>query len=229
MAKASGMYVILDWHSIGNLVTEQFQHERYNTTKEETFEFWEIMAKRYGKNPTVAFFEFFNEPTTIGGKLGELPWKEWKNTMEELVMIVRENNAEAIPLIAGFDWAYELHNVLDDPVAADGIAYVSHPYPMKRKKPWESAWEADWGHVADRYPVILTEVGFCTEEERGAHMPVIDDGTYVKAITDYAEKKNVSLVIWIFDNLWSPRMLSDWNFTPTFSGQLWKDYLAEND
>lgn len=229
MAEKSNMYVILDWHSIGNLETAQYQHERYYTTKEETFEFWEIMAKRYGSNPTVAFFEFFNEPTTIRGELGQLTWQQWKSINEELIDLVRKHDAEAIPLIAGFDWAYELHNVMEHPIDAEDVAYVSHPYPMKRKKPWESAWESDWGHVSDKYPVILTEVGFCTEEEKGAHVPVIDDGTYVKAITDYADSKGVSLVIWVFDDLWSPSLIKDWDFTPSISGQVWKDYLSASD
>ena len=228
MAEKSNMHVILDWHSIGNLETGQFQHERYFTSKEETFEFWKLMAIRYGSNPTVSFFEFFNEPTTINGKLGELSWSQWKKTNEDLIDLIRKHEAKAIPLVAGFDWAYELTNVLEDPIEAESIAYVSHPYPMKREKPWEEAWESDWGHVADAYPVILTEVGFCHEDEHGAHIPVIDDGKYVKAITDYADKKNLSFVIWIFDNRWSPRLLLDWDFTPSKSGQMWKNYLQEN-
>ena len=33
-----GMYVIIDWHSIGNLWMELFQDPMYNTTKTETYE-----------------------------------------------------------------------------------------------------------------------------------------------------------------------------------------------
>jgi len=35
-----GMYIIIDWHSIGNLKMELFQDPMYNTTQKETYEFW---------------------------------------------------------------------------------------------------------------------------------------------------------------------------------------------
>ena len=38
-AKELGMYVIIDWHSIGNLRTEMYQDDMYETTQKETFEF----------------------------------------------------------------------------------------------------------------------------------------------------------------------------------------------
>ena len=91
--------------------------------------------------------------------------------------------------MAGFNWAYDLTPVAKEPVNADGIAYVSHPYPMKREKPWEPKWTADWGFVAEKYPVILTEIGFCGADEKGAHVPVISDESYGDAITKYCAEK----------------------------------------
>jgi len=228
MAQKAGLYVVLDWHSIGNLRTEIYQREGYITTKAETFNFWRDMAERYGDNSTVAFFELFNEPTTASGKFGEISWLEWKSIMEELIKMIRANGAKNIPLVAGFNWAYELANVADQPIEAEGIGYVSHPYPQKRKKPWEPQWEKDWGYVSAKYPVILTEIGFCAAGERGAHIPVIDDGAYPKAITDYAESKGMSYVVWVFDTRWSPMLIEDWDFTPTKAGAVWKKILQKN-
>lgn len=228
MAKNAGLYVVLDWHSIGNLRTEIFQREGYVTTMSETFNFWRDMAVRYGDNPTVAFFELFNEPTTASGKFGKISWQQWKSIMEELIDMIRANGAKNIPLVAGFNWAYELSSVADNPVQADGIGYVSHPYPQKRKKPWEPQWEKDWGYVANKYPVILTEIGFCEEGERGAHIPVIDDGSYPKAILDYSAEKGISYVVWVFDPRWSPMLIEDWSFAPTKAGKVWKDLMKKN-
>ena len=59
------MYVILDWHTIGNLETEVFQDPMYETTKQETYEFWRTMARHYAGHNTVAFYELFNEPTHL--------------------------------------------------------------------------------------------------------------------------------------------------------------------
>lgn len=227
MAQAAGLYVVLDWHSIGNLRTEIFQREGYITTMGETFNFWRDMAQRYGDNPTVAFFELFNEPTTASGKFGTISWDQWKSINEELIELIRANGARNIPLVAGFNWAYSLTDVVDNPINAESIGYVSHPYPQKRKKPWEPQWEKDWGHVSDKYPIILTEIGFCEEGARGAHIPVIDDGSYPKAITDYAASKGMSYVVWVFDPRWSPMLIEDWDFTPTKSGKAWKKILQK--
>jgi len=57
------LYVIIDWHSIGNLEMELFQDPYYNTTKKETYEFWRTIAWHFKGNNTVAFYEIFNEPT----------------------------------------------------------------------------------------------------------------------------------------------------------------------
>ena len=56
--------------------------------------------------------------------------------------MVRKEHAEALILVAGFNWAYDLTPLKEDPIDAEGIAYVSHPYPEKRKAPWEEKWES---------------------------------------------------------------------------------------
>ena len=221
-AKNAGMYVIIDWHSIGNLKSELFQAENYETTKKETFEFWRAMAIRYKDNPTVAFFELYNEPTVFNGQLGTCTWAEWKALNEEMITIIRAHGCKAIPLVAGFNWAYDLTPVKDNPINAAGVAYVSHPYPQKREKPWEDKWTADWGFVADKYPVILTEIGFCGADDIGAHIPVISDESYGDAMMAYCKKTGISFVAWVFDVNWAPRMFSDWKYTPTTQGKYWK-------
>ena len=111
---------------------------------------------------------------------------------EEIITIIRANGSTAIPLVAGFNWAYDLTPIAMDPINAEGIAYVSHPYPMKREKPWEAKWTSDWGFAAEKYPVILTEIGFCGADEKGAHVPVISDESYGEAITNYCREKGIA-------------------------------------
>jgi endoglucanase len=221
-AEELGIYVIVDWHVIGNLRTEMYMNAMYETTQKETFEFWRTMAKHYKGNNTVAFFELFNEPTTMNGELGTCTWQQWKELNEEMITIIRASGGTAIPLVAGFDWAYELKNVKTNPIQAEGIAYVSHPYPMKRDKPWEEKWTSDWGYVAEKYPLILTEIGFCGPDDKGAHIPVISDESYGDAITTYCDQRGISFVVWVFDPHWSPMLISDWNFTPTRQGRYFK-------
>ena len=228
-AEEVGLYVIIDWHSIGNLRTEMYQNPMYETTKKVTFEFWRTMSRHYKDNTIVACFELFNEPTVQGGQLGVCSWREWKAMNEEMIVIIRANGSKAIPLVAGFNWAYDLTPVAKDPVHAEGIAYVSHPYPMKREKPWEPKWTADWGFVAEKYPVILTEIGFCGADEKGAHVPVISDESYGDAITKYCAEKGISYTVWVFDPQWAPMLISDWNFTPTRQGRYFKNALQKDN
>lgn len=222
-----GMYVIIDWHSIGNLRTEMYQNESYETTQKETFEFWRTMAKQYKDNVTVAFFELFNEPTEYNGQLGLCSWSQWKELMEEMIAIIRAHGATTVPLVAGFNWAYDLTPVAKDPIKAEGIGYVSHPYPMKRNKPWEKQWTADWGFVSEKYPVILTEIGYCGADDKGAHVPVISDESYGDAITNYCRERGISYTVWVFDPNWSPMLFTDWNFTPSRQGRYFKAALLK--
>ncbi|MCX2678610.1 cellulase family glycosylhydrolase [Galbibacter sp. EGI 63066] len=226
-AEELGMYVIIDWHSIGNLRTEMYQHNMYDTTRKETFDFWRTIGKRYGKNTTVAFYELFNEPTTYNNELGTITWEYWKELNEEMITIVRANGGEGIPLVAGFNWAYDLTQVKENPIEAEGIAYVSHPYPQKREKPWEEKWTNDWGFVKEKYPLVLTEIGFCGPEDPGAHIPVISDESYGDAITRYSDDRGISFIVWVFDPQWAPRLFTDWDFTPSRQGKYFKAKLTE--
>ncbi len=226
LATAQELYVIIDWHSIGNLKDERYQHVMYNTTRDETLAFWQTIAARYKGNTTVAFLELFNEPTVTGDRFGGCTWSEWKDMMEKLITAIRETGNTAVPLVAGFNWAYDLKDVADNPINAPGIGYVSHPYPQKRGKPWEKQWTKDWGFVAEKYPLILTEIGFCGPDDKGAHIPVISDESYGDAITAYTKERGISWVVWVFDPNWSPMLFSDWEFTPTRQGKYFKKVLS---
>lgn len=211
-----GMYIIVDWHSIGNLHMEILSQDMHNTTKKETFNFWRTIAEHYKDISTVAFYELFNEPTTMGGRYGTCSWLEWKTLMEQLIDVIYAHNKNAIPLVAGFNWAYDLTPVRTDPINRPSVAYVTHAYPGKRKKPWEPKWEEDFGFVADKYPVIATEIGYMTENEEDKNLN--DDGSYGPAIVNYFHKKGISWVVWVFDPVWVPQMIHSWSYEPTVQG-----------
>ncbi len=214
------MYVIIDWHSIGNLKMELFQDPMYDTSQKETFEFWRTMARHFKGTRTVAFYELFNEPTIYRGQLGSMSWSEWKKLNEEMIQLIRAYDTEKIPLVAGLDWAYDLTPLNIEPIQADGIGYVTHPYPNKRSKPWEPKWEVDFGFAAGRYPIIATEIGYSVR--KGA--PVKDDD-YGPAITGYLEGRGISWTAWCFDPEWGPTMLQSWNYDLTGSGEFFKQAM----
>lgn len=227
-ANELGLYLILDWHSIGNLKEEMYQHKMYITDMAETENFWNTVSARYAKEPAIFLYELFNEPTVSGERFGDCSWEDWKAINESLIKIIRANHSKSLIAVAGFNWAYDLTPIKDQPIDAEGIAYISHPYPMKREAPWEDQWQSDWGYVAEKYPVILTEIGFALPHEEGHHIPVIGDETYGEALDAFTKERGISWVVWCFDPDWSPFMFTDWDYTPTRQGAFYKKVLSGN-
>ncbi len=211
-----GMYAIIDWHSIGNLGMELFQNPMYNTSKTETYKFWSTIARHFKGNNTVAFYELFNEPTIYRGELGTMSWSEWKKINENIINLIRAFDKEKIPLVAGLDWAYDLTPLHDDPINAEGIGYVAHPYAHKRSQPWEPKWEENFGFAAGNYPVVATEFGFGGLPGRN------DDSDYGNRLIKYLEGKGISWMCWVFDPEWGPRLLQSWDYTLTESGKFFQ-------
>ncbi len=220
-----GIYVDIDWHSIGNLEMELFQDAMYNTTQKETYEFWRTISSHFSGNNTVAFYELFNEPTTYRGQLGSVTWEQWKQLNENIIHLIRAYDPETIELVAGFDWAYDLTPLHEEPINATGIAYVTHPYPNKRSQPWEPKWEEDFGFAAQQYPVIATELGF------GIRTGDPADGAahYGTRITNFLESHGISWLAWVYDPEWGPAMLKTWkNYELTGCGEFFKKAMLQN-
>lgn len=214
-----GMYIIIDWHSIGNLGMELFQDPMYITSKSETYQFWRTIAQHFSGNNTVAFYEIFNEPTIYRGQLGSLPWSEWKKINENIIGLIRAFDTETIPLVAGLDWAYDLAPLHDDPINAEGIGYVTHPYANKRSQPWEPKWEENFGFAAEKYPVVATEFGL------GGFPGQTSDDDYGDRIINYLESRDISWMCWVYDPEWFPRMLKSWQYDLTNGGAFFKKAL----
>lgn len=200
-----GMYIIIDWHSIGNLKMELFQDPMYNTTQKETYEFWQAVARHFAGNSTIAFYELFNEPTTYRGQLGNIAWSDWKKINEDIIQLIRAFDKEKIELVAGFDWAYDLTPLREAPINAENIGYITHPYPWKRQEPWQPKWEEDFGFAASEYPIIASEIGFGLRPGQ-----TIDSSHYGYQITRYLEARGMSWVAWVYDPEWGPNMLKSW-------------------
>ena len=226
-ASELGLYLIIDWHSIGNLLSGLFQHPMYDTTRQETLGFWRDVAARYRGIPAVAFYELFNEPTTYHGQLGETSWEEWKRFNEEAIGIIYAHDRQVVPLVAGFNWAYDLQPVAGAPIDAEGIGYVSHPYPQKVTPPFEHKWQRDFGFVAERYPLFVTEFGYMGADDPGAHTPTIADEEYGRAILDFLDARGASWAVWCFDPDWPPQLISDWHYQPTAAGEFFRQHMPE--
>lgn len=219
-----GLYVDIDWHSIGNLKQGLFQDPMYETSLPETLNFWRVMAAHYNGNHTVAFFELFNEPTLFNGRLGSMSWDEWRQINEDMISLIRAYDKNTIPLVAGLDWAYDLTPLRINPVRAERIGYVTHPYPNKRTQPWPPKWEEDFGFASASYPMIATEIGFSTR-----FGPKGEGVAYGAEITSYLESKGIGWIVWCFDPEWGPSMISSWDpFELTDEGKFFSDAMHKD-
>ena len=225
-----GMYVMVDWHSIGNPVSGVFQdpwEEDFRTDLGEMQGFWGDVAQRYRDRPTVAFYEVFNEPAAMEWKGGRLDWVQWRDMADQVIDAIYAKNPRAIPVVGGVRWAYDLRGVAQDPLKHKGVAYAAHPYPGHAPQPWEENWERDFGYVAAQYPVLLTEFGFDPDDK------VLPDQyranrDYGERILAYARAKGMSWTAFVFypGPGWPMPLIKDWNYTPTVSGAFFKEMLG---
>jgi hypothetical protein len=232
-SKKYGMYVMLDWHSIGNPVMGIFQppwEEAMRTTPDEMKEFWAAAATHYKDEPAVAFYEIFNEPSAIPWKGGRLSWKEWRDVADSVIDVIYSKNPNAIPVVGGLEWAYDLTGVAAEPLKNTGIVFAAHPYPGHAPKDsWEAEWERHFGYLSKEHPVMLTEFGF---DPNDTVLPsqYKADKEYGKRILKFADKHGMSWTAFVFvaSPGWPMRLIKDWNYTPTESGAFFKKRLHKD-
>lgn len=237
MAANRGAYTVLDLH-------------RYRSPKAVHAEFWKEAAKIYKDHPAV-IFDVMNEPhgTTWevwrdGGFVAEkkkegdedafLSEIEKKMNargfesigMQGLVDAVRSTGAKNIVVVGGLDYAYDLSGILNgfavDDHGGNGVMYSTHVYP------WKRGWQKSFLDVAEKYPILVGEVG--ADARKMDFMPhdIQEDwDTWVPSMLGLIQKYKLNWTAWCLHPGASPRMLVDWTYKPTpFWGQQVKDALG---
>ncbi len=222
LAANRGAYVVLDLH-------------RYRAPTEAFVEFWKDAASRYKNHPAV-LFDLLNEPhdTTWevwrdGGWVGDKKTADQATFLSEeervksgfesvgmqaLLDAVRSTGAMNVVVVGGLDYAYELDGILDGYALEDsegnGIIYSCHIYP------WKSGWQKYLLDAAAKHPILLGEVG--ADSKRMGFVPLSrqeDAETWVPAILGLIQQHKLNWTGWCFHPSASPRMLFDWDYTPT--------------
>jgi endoglucanase len=232
LAAAHGAYMVIDLH-------------RYRAPEQQHLDFWKQIAEKYKNHPSV-LFELLNEPHDIS-------WDVWKNGgvvtdekssknviaengeklrgfqsvgMQAMLDAIRESGAKNIVIAGGLDWGYDLSGVLSgyalDDRGGNGIVYSTHVYP------WKSDWQNKFLALADKYPLFIGELG---GEDKP--MPFLrpdqheDPHTWAPDMLGLIQKHKFHWTGWCFHPKSSPRLLLDWDYTPTpFWGVYVKDALA---
>lgn len=233
-AEKYGMYVYIDFHSIGfppendflSLVDHIFG-ELYVTTNIEMTDFWDKVSTRYANNKVVAFYEMFNEPARDSAN--NFPannsvenWITWKTFNEEIIDVIRINDPDKIVMVGGFQFAYDLTFVPTAPIARTNVVYTAHPYPIAD---WKIDWETAFGKLKESFPVFVTEFGFDNDQFKESDFN--GGGIYRDEIILFLNGKKIGWTAWAFSHVFVPALLTNRAFTPTESGQFFKDQLLK--
>lgn len=193
-----GMYVIIDLHFIGNIVTGKSEQmpDIDISPRELTNSFWEQIASHYKDVPNV-LFEIYNEPANIEAK-------EWRPCAVSIVETIRNTGANQIIIVSGVEYSRDLSWVLNSPIIENNIAYACHIYPGHSKASWPH-W---FGEVSNIYPVIMTEWGFIDEHRNTTNQDFLigNKETYGIPLFNYLNEKNIGWLAWSYDDKWEPQM-----------------------
>jgi endoglucanase len=162
------IYVIIDWHS-------------HNINLKEAKAFFAQMSKEYGKYPNV-IYEVFNEPDYE-------TWPEVKAYAEEVIKVIRKNDADNIILVGSPRWDQDVHLPAADPIIGyDNLMYTMHFYAGTHEK-----WLRDKTDEAIEkgLPIFVSE---------SAGMEATGDGplNYVawEEYINWMESKKLSWITW---------------------------------
>ena len=196
-----GLYLIIDWHSIGNVQTGRapLLPELYSHDWPATVAFWTAVARHFRAAPHV-LFEVFNEPQGIGADA-------WRTAAEALVAEIRAQGAAQVAIVGGLDYARDLRWVLDEPLSDGNVAYAAHIYPLHKP----ATWTHYFGRAAERVPVLVTEWGFMdgVVSERQGGLLYGTAETYGAPLLAYLNERHVGWIACWYDETWEPPMLAN--------------------
>jgi aryl-phospho-beta-D-glucosidase BglC (GH1 family) len=199
-AGESNMYVIIDWHYIGNVATGAGSEmpDIAIKPKDLTLEFWQLTARYFRDVPNV-IFEIFNEPQSIGVD-------EWRSNAVEIIQAIREQGASQLVIVGGIDYGKDLSWVINHPIDDKNIAYASHIYPVHAS----SQWYYLFGTVAEKYPVIITEWGFMDENRNTTQSYLAGNRTtYGEPFLEYLNARGIGWIACWYDDKWEPAMFTE--------------------
>lgn len=246
-ARAAGLNVIFDLH-IGDRGESNFDPNMGMPQMPDvnhSLPFWKDVARLY-KDDGGVIFEMYNEPHDItpavwrnGGFIpagpnydgGPMATAYQAIGMQQLYDAIRAEGAQNLVIAGGTHWGYFLDGISANPLTGYNIAYSSHPYNYPDKQP--NVWERDFGFMAARFPLIVTEFGSYDCNASG----------YYDQFLNYAEQKKISWIAWAW---WTPpdvsatysaadreheicqfpSLIRDWNGTPSATGALIKARLS---
>jgi|GEM_PF-634053 len=177
-ASELGMYVIIDWHVLGE--------GDPNIHREDAIAFFNEMSGKYAEYGNV-LYEICNEPN------GAVSWKDVKEYAQEVIPVIRANDPYGIILVGTPQWSQLIGEAAADPIEDyDNIMYTLHFYAATHKDELRGNLEQA---LKDGVPVFVSECSICDASGGGAA-----DLESALAWVDLLDRYDVSYVAWAVSN-----------------------------
>ncbi|MFI1018975.1 glycoside hydrolase family 5 protein [Streptomyces sp. NPDC020965] len=163
-ASARGMYVIVDWHLLGDGNPATYGDSDPWTHIASAKRFFKDIAERH-KNKNNVIYEIANEPNGTNWQGQRVDWWTIKSYAEDLIPYIRQFDADAPVLVGTPDWAsfgvssssgqFNETEVANNPLQIPNIMYTFHFYAASHGQNYLDALS----RAADRIPVFVSEFG----------------------------------------------------------------------
>lgn len=231
LARAAGLYVIIDYHVIG--FPDAYSLEYFDVTQPETrtdyydsrftlaMDFWMTVALDF--TDTAILFELWNEPISNteeeeGGDLSY--WKKYRPYWRVLTDAIRASGNRNIMLVAPPLWAFNLRGIKESLLPDENTAYTWHVYGEMHPEEWSDALDG----LDLVKPVVVTEWGFEPEARQHWSGTAEEFGTPFAALMD---ERGLSSTAWCWNPDYGPSLRRA-NGKLTAWGTFAKEYLAKH-
>ncbi len=177
-AASQDMYVIIDWHILSD--------SNPNIHLDEAKAFFDELSAEYAGEEHV-LYEICNEPNGVTG------WNEIKSYAEEVISVIRKNDADAVILVGTPNWSQYVDEAAADPITEyENIMYTLHFYAATHT---DDLRERLSKAVEGGLPVFVSEYGICDASGNGG----IDEAQAEKWV-ELLNRCNISYVAWNLSN-----------------------------
>lgn len=180
LATELGMYVIIDWHILSD--------GNPNTYKNDAITFFDEMSRTYASQGNV-LYEICNEPN------GGTSWSEIKSYAEEIIPVIRKNDADAIIIVGTPTWSQDVDLVSQSPLDSNhyrNILYTLHFYAGTHKDDLRNKFQKAY---ENGLPMIVSEFSICDASGNG-----YNDTTSANQWMELLNSHGISYVAWNLSN-----------------------------
>ena len=173
-----GMYVIIDWHVLG-------EHDP-NVHKDEAKLFFQEMSSLYADYDNV-LYEICNEPN------GNIRWLNVKEYAEEIIPVIKANNPDAMIIVGTPTWSQDVDMAAKLPITDySNILYTIHFYADTHKDDLRRKAKTA---LSMNLPLFCSEFGICDASGNG-HCNEAEANKWI----DFFDENDISYCIWNLSN-----------------------------